>query len=177
MVINKFMNLLQLITQRESIRSYDPEKHVPQDVLLQILEAGRLAPSAANLQPWQFVLVSSPEKLTEVRTTYPRAWFADAPHVLIVTGNKEKAWKRADGYNSIETDLTIAMDHLILAAESQGVGTCWVGNFDYATLRSVLQLTDNEVVFAITPLGYPKDGFVKKGIKLRKPIDDVVRFI
>ena len=171
------MNLLQLISNRESIRSYNSEKPVLQDVLLQILEAGRLAPSAANLQPWQFVVVSSPEKLAEVRATYPRAWFADAPHILIVVGNKEKAWKRADGYNSIETDLTIALDYMILAAESHGVGTCWIANFDYIALRSVLKLAADEVIFAITPLGYPKEDFVKKGIKLRKPIDDVVKFI
>ncbi len=171
------MNFLEIINRRESIRSYDPTKQIPEDVLLYILEAGRLAPSAANFQPWQFVVVSSPEKLAAVRSTYPRAWFAEAPQVLIVTGNKEKAWKRADGYNSIETDLTIAMDHLILAAESQGLGTCWIANFDYPALRSVLQLTENEVIFAMTPLGYPKTGFVKKSHKLRKPIDDVVKFI
>lgn len=171
------MNFFQLISNRESIRSYDPEKPVSHEVLLQILEAGRLAPSAANLQPWQFVVVSSPEMLAKVRATYSRVWFADAPHVLIVVGNKEKAWKRADGYNSIETDLTIAMDHMILAAESFGVGTCWIANFDYLALRSVLRLADNEVIFAITPLGYPKEGFVMKGMKLRKPIDEVVKFI
>ncbi|MEI6753586.1 MAG: nitroreductase family protein [Paludibacter sp.] len=171
------MNLLQLISHRESIRSYDPSKPVSKDVLLQILEAGRLAPSAANLQPWQFIMVSSLAKLAEVRETYPRAWFADAPHVLIVVGNKEKTWKRADGYNSIETDLTIAMDHLILAAESQGVGTCWIANFDYQALRSVLQLAENEVVFALTPLGYPKEGFEKKGLKIRKPLPEVVKYI
>jgi len=171
------MNLLQLISHRESIRSYDPSKPVSKDVLLQILEAGRLAPSAANFQPWQFIVVSSPEKLAEVRSTYPRAWFADVPHILIVVGNKEKAWKRADGYNSIETDLTIAMDHLILAAESQGVGTCWIANFDYSALRAVLDLSDNEVIFAITPLGYPKEGFTKKGLKIRKTLDEIVKFI
>ena len=170
-------NFLNLITNRESIRSYYPDKQIPQKVLLQILEAGRLAPSAANLQPWKFVVVSSPEKLAEVRAAYPRAWFADAPHILVVTGNKDKAWKRADGYNSIETDMTIAMDHLILAAESQGLGTCWVANFDYAALRRALQLTDDEVVFAITPLGYQKEGFEKKGLKIRKTIDEVSKFI
>ena len=177
MVKYKCMNLLQLISNRESIRIYNPEMPVPQDVILQILDAGRLAPSAANLQPWQFVMVSSPAMLAKVRATYPRAWFADAPHILIVVGNKEKAWKRADGYNSIETDLTIAMDYMILAAESHGVGTCWIANFDYTALRSVLKLGPNEVIFAITPLGYPKEGFVKKGMKLRKPIDEVVKFI
>lgn len=171
------MDFFQLVNQRESIRSYDSEKPVPHDVLVQILEAGRVAPSAVNFQPWQFIVVSSPDMLEKVRKAYPRAWFVEAPYVLIVVGNKDDAWKRADGYNSIETDLTIAMDHMILAAESLGLSTCWVGNFDYSVLRSALGLKDNEVIFNITPLGYPKEGFVKKGGKNRKPFEEVVKFI
>jgi nitroreductase len=171
------MNLLQLISQRESIRSYDPAKPLLQEVLHQILEAGRLAPSAANLQPWQFIVVSSDEMLEKVRVSYPRQWFADAPHILIIKGNKDASWHRADDYNSIEADLTIALDHMILMAESLEVGTCWIANFDYEKLRTALQLAENEVVFAMTPLGYPKAGFVKKGNKMRKGFDEVVKFI
>ena len=56
---------------------------------------------------------------------YARDWFQKAPHVLIVLGDKKKSWNRSyDNYNSIETDLTIAMDHMILAAENEGVGSC-----------------------------------------------------
>ena len=171
------MNLLQLISQRESIRSYDPAKPLAKNILHQILEAGRLAPSAANLQPWQFIVVSSDEMLEKVRASYPRQWFADAPHILIVSGNKDSAWHRTDGYNSIETDLTIAMDHMILMAESLDVGTCWIANFNHAILQSALKLEENEVFFAMTPLGYPKEGFVKKGNKMRKAFDEVVKFI
>lgn len=171
------MDFMKLVTERESIRNYDPKRPVEREILEQILEAGRLAPSAANLQPWKFLLVSSEHILEQVRSVYPRAWFVEAPHILIVTGNEQLAWHRADGYNSIETDLTIAMDHMILAAENAGVGTCWVGNFDYVALRNILQLTDDEVVFAMTPLGYTKSGFTKKMQKSRKSFDEVVRFI
>lgn len=171
------MKIIELIQARESIRSYDPKRPVSQDVLMQIAEAGRLAPSAANLQPWKFVFVSTEAKLEAVRRTYPRSWFADAPHVLIVVGDKSEAWKRQDGYCSIETDLTIAMDHMILAASGLGLATCWVGNFDYEQLRAVLQLSENELVFAITPLGYPKADFETKGLKTRKPAEQVVSFI
>lgn len=171
------MNFLRLISERESIRNYDPENLVQLNELMAILDAGCIAPSAANLQPWRFLMVMSPEILVEIRKTYPRTWFADAAQVLIVTGNKEKAWKRPDGYNSIETDLAIAMDHMILAAESMGVATCWIANFDYEKLRSVLNLEKDEVVFAMTPIGYPKEGFVKKGVKFRKQFDEVVRFM
>jgi nitroreductase len=171
------MDFFELVAGRESIRSYDPQKPLSHDVLAQILEAGRLAPSAANRQPWRFIVVSSEAKLAEIRSAYTRPWFSDAPHVLIIVGNKEQSWKRSDGYNSIETDLTIAADHLILAAESLGIGTCWIGNFDYEIVRSVLELNNDEVVFVLTPLGYPQEGFEKKGTKVRKAFDEVVKFI
>ena len=171
------MNVIDLIRSRESIRSFDPERPVSQDVLMQIAEAGRLAPSAANLQPWRFIFASSCDALQAVRSTYPRTWFADAPHVLIVVGNKDAAWKRQDGYNSLETDLAIAMDHMILAATNFGVATCWVGNFDYEQLRNILQLSENEIVYALTPLGYPKTDFEAKAKKTRKSLDQIVKFI
>lgn len=171
------MNVIDLIRSRESIRSFDPERPVSHDVLMQIAEAGRLAPSAANLQPWRFVFASSYDALQAVRSTYSRTWFADAPHVLIVVGNKDAAWKRQDGYNSLETDLAIAMDHMILAATNFGVATCWVGNFDYEQLRNILQLSENEIVYALTPLGYPKTDFEAKAKKTRKSLDQIVKFI
>jgi nitroreductase len=170
-------DFLHLVANRESIRSYDPKRIISNEDLLTILESGRLAPSAANYQPWKFLLISSPDMLSKVRKCYPRTWFADALHILIVVGNRNKAWVRDDGYNSIETDLTIAMDHMILAAESLGIGTCWIAHFNYVLLREVLDLSDEEVVFTLTPLGYPKDGFVKRGLKNRKPIDEVVKFL
>ena len=172
------MNFYELIRNRESIRNYDPDRPVPEEVLLRILEAGRLAPSAVNFQPWRFLVISSPEMLAKVRPCYPRPWFADAPHILVVVGREDDAWVReADGYNSLETDLTIAMDHMILAAEYEGVGTCWVGAYNPFKLKEALSLTDDETVYSITPLGYPKAGFEKKGSKKRKAMEEVVEFL
>ncbi|NJK87577.1 MAG: nitroreductase [Bacteroidales bacterium] len=160
------MNIYDLIKQRESVRDYDPERIVEKEKLMRILNAGRLAPSAANKQPWRFLLVSSPTMLEKVRECYHKPWFRRAPHILIITGNENESWKRSfDGYNSIETDLTIAMDHIILAAEYEGVGTCWIAAFDPYILQEALELGDNEKVFAITPLGYPGSGYQRKEAK------------
>ena len=82
------MEFRDLIKTRESVRDYDPSKPVSKEVLNRILEAGRLAPSAANRQPWTFVVVSSEEKLKVVRECYPRKWFQQAPHILVVVGDK-----------------------------------------------------------------------------------------
>jgi nitroreductase len=172
------MEFYDLILSRESIRNYDPERPVPKKILEKIMDAGRLAPSACNIQPWKFLVVSSPEMLNKVRACYSRNWFRDAPHILIVVGLKDKAWKRSyDGYNSIETDVAIAMTHLILAAENEGVGTCWIEAYNPAILREALSLSEDQLVFGITPLGYTRPGFNKNAVKNRKPLDEIADFL
>ena len=172
------MKYLDLVKNRVSIRDYNPKLKVDKDTLLRIIEAGRLAPSAANKQPWRFILVSSEEMLEKIRPCYHREWFKQAPHILIVVGDKTKSWvRKTDNYNSIETDLTIAMDHMILAAESENVGTCWIAAFDNDILRNALQLNNDEVVYSITPLGYQNKGYQKPTEKIRKPINEVLKII
>lgn len=174
------MDFFQVILERESVRNYDPGRPVDGKVLDRILEAGRNAPSACNQQPWKFLVVSSPGLLAKVHGCYSRDWFSGSPHVLIVKGDRNAAWVReSDAYNSLETDLAIAMDHMILAAENEGVSTCWVEAFNPARLREVLELKPTEFVFAMTPLGYPKAGFEKKGAsrKTRKALGEIAEFL
>jgi nitroreductase len=166
-----------LVSARSSVRDYDPSRPVPRQVLERILEAGRLAPSAANRQPWKLLVISSPEALAGVRRCYARQWFQDAPQVLVVVGSLPAAWTRqADGWNSLETDLAIAMDHLVLAATNEGVGTCWIAAFQPDVLRTALGLGPDERVFAVTPLGYPRQGAGAGRPKERKTFDEVVEF-
>jgi nitroreductase len=156
------MEYYDLIRSRESIRNYDTNRPLTKEILEKILDAGRVAPSAANYQPWKFLVISSSSILEKVRASYNYQWFKDAPHILIVLGLKNKAWIRNyDGYNSIETDVAIAMTHLILAAENEGVGTCWIAAYNPAILKEALNLKDDQVIFGITPLGYTKPGFRK----------------
>ncbi len=172
------MEFSDLIRSRESVRNYDPDHPVAPEILTRILDAGRLAPSACNIQPWRFVVISSDDALEKVRKCYPRDWLRDAPHILVIAGLKDQAWiRKYDGYNSIETDLAIAMTHIILAAENEGVATCWIEAYDPVLLRETLNIPENQVIFGITPLGYPKTGFKKSGIKQRKPLDNIVEFL
>jgi len=166
-----------LVRARSSVRDYDPSRPVARPVLERILEAGRLAPSAANRQPWKFLVISTPEALAGVRGGYVRQWFHDAPQVLAVVGSAKAAWTRqADGWNSLETDLAIAMDHLVLAAANEGVGTCWIANFQPDVLRMALHLREDERVFSVTPLGYPRQGVDAERLKERKAFDEVVEY-
>jgi nitroreductase len=116
--------------------------------------------------------------LDKVKACYNREWFKEVPHILVIVGLKDKAWNRSyDGYNSIETDVAIAMTHIILAAENEGVGTCWIEAYDPAMLKKALDLDENQVVFGITPLGYPKTDYKKALLKKRKPLSDIIEFI
>ena len=172
------MEYTELIRSRESIRNYDPNRPVPKEILVKILEAGRLAPSACNYQPWKFLVISSSVMLEKVRVCYQRDWFKDAPHVLVILGLKDQAWKRSyDGYNSIETDVAIAMTHIILAAENEGVGACWVEAYNPAVLKDAINQGENQLIFGITPLGYTKSGFKKASEKNRKSLEEIVEFI
>jgi nitroreductase len=172
------MEYYRLINGRESIRDYDPEKKISKETLEKILDAGRIAPSAKNLQPWKFLVIQSREMLEKIRPCYRGEWFKKAPVILVVMGNKDQAWVRSyDGYNSIETDLTIAMTHLILAAENEGVGTCFIEAYDPVLLKEALGLNDNQVVYSITPLGYPHEGFKKRADKVRKSLNEVVKYL
>ena len=160
------MEYIDLIHSRESIRNYDPNRPVPNEIMEKILDAGRLAPSACNIQPWKFLVISSSEMLEKVRLCYNRQWFKDAPHILVILGLKNQAWKRSyDGYNSIETDVAIAMTHIILGAENEGVGTCWIAAYDPEILKKALNTEEGQMIFGITPLGYPRPGFKKGFIK------------
>jgi nitroreductase len=89
-----------------------------------------------------------------------------------------QAWNRGyDGYNSIETDIAIAITHIILAAENEGVGTCWIMAYNPALLKAAINPDANQLIFGITPLGYPKAGFEKASNKERKTLADIVEFL
>jgi nitroreductase len=172
------MEYTELIRTRESVRNYDPNRSVPKEILEKILDAGRLAPSACNYQPWKFLVISSSAMLEKVKACYNRDWFKDAPHILVVLGLRDQAWNRSyDGYNSVETDVAIAMTHIILAAENEGLGTCWIAAYNPVKLKEAINPDSNQLIFGITPLGYPKPGFKKTLTKERKPLSDVVEFL
>jgi len=172
------MEFYEVIKKRRSIRSYDPEKRVEEMVLHRILEAGRMAPSACNYQPWRFLLISSQGMLKQVRPCYPRPWFQQAPHILAVAGRKDKAWIRGyDGFNSLHTDLAIAMEHIILAATNEGVATCWICAFDPRILYQSLDLSPGEEILALTPLGYPPDGYKGEQTTERKALTDLLQIL
>ena len=148
------MDFQELIRVRRSLRGYKSDP-IGEDVLYRVLGAGRIAPTAANLQPFHLIVVTDADTRARMKTVYARDWFYTAPVIVVGCVEPAKAWQRADGFNAAELDMGIVMDHIILAATEEGLATCWVCNFDEAKIKEILGVPPEVRVLAMTPLGYP----------------------
>ena len=164
---------LELAEKRRSVRAYKPDP-VPDDLLQAVLEAGRLAPSACNKQPWRFIVVRSETGRRALGAAYAREWFWKAPVVIAVCILPKEAWVRSyDGQNYAMVDGALAMDHMTLSAAELGLGTCWIGAFDPAAAREILGLPDGVEIVGMTPLGYP-DVEPNPRARSRRPMGETV---
>lgn len=168
------MSFQDLIRQRYSVRAYKPDP-VPDDLLAQILEAGRLAPTAANKQPFRVIVIHTKGREAELNRIYHREWFVQAPLILCVCTVRAEAWQRTmyDGKSHADVDATIVMDHMILAAAELGLGTCWIAAFNPAAAREILALPPEVEPVLFTPLGFPAD---QPKVKERRPLSELVRY-
>jgi nitroreductase len=146
---------LRLATARYSVRSFQARSVEPEK-LAEILEAGRVAPTACNNQPQRIKVIADADGLTKVDACTPCRF--GAPAVLLVCYDKAVCWERKfDGATSGEVDAAIVATHLVLAAQDAGLGTCWVMYFDPAKTAELFSLPANIVPVAFLPLGYPAD--------------------
>lgn len=168
------MSFQDLIRNRYSVRAYKPDP-VPDDLLAQVLEAGRLAPTAANKQPFRIIVIHTKGREAELSRIYHREWFVQAPLILCVCTVRAEAWRRAmyDGKSHADVDATIVMDHMILAAADLGLGTCWIAAFDPAAAREILGIPDEVEPVLFTPLGFPAD---QPKPKERRPLAELVKY-
>jgi nitroreductase len=167
------MEFSELIRKRYSVRAYRPDP-VAMETVQQVLEAARLAPTAANRQPFRILVIATAGREAGLRRIYGRAWFTQAPLVLAICALPAQAWVRMDGKCYADVDVAIAMDHLVLAATNLGLGTCWIAAFNPAVAREVLELPEGVEPIAFTPLGYPADQPRKKE---RQPLSDLVQYL
>jgi len=166
------MEFSELILSRYSVRAYE-SKPVPDEKLQMVLNAASMAPTAANRQPFQIIVIHTQNREEELRKIYNRDWFTQAPIVICVVGTPDQAWVRHDGANYTYVDVAIAMDHLILAASNIGLGTCWIAAFNPDAAREFLGLPRDVEPIVFTPLGYPAD--LRKE-KTRKSLSKLVRY-
>ena len=173
------MSVPDIIRIRRSIRKYKSDP-IPEELLDQMLEALRLAPSACNYQPWRFIVVRDAATLQAVaHASRDQMFIAQAPVVIVGCGFPDKAFQRMGGYgNSIDLDLAIALDHLMLAAAEAGLGTCWIGAFDEQAVKDILGVPEDAKVVALTPLGYPAEPGLIHPVEpgRRKNRSEVIKF-
>lgn len=165
------MDFYEIISNRRSIRAYKKDP-VEDDKLDRILNAARLAPTAANKQPLSLVVIKNDEIKHKFKDAYSQEWFFTAPIIICACALPDEAWKRNDGKKYVDVDVAIAMDHLILAATAEGLGTCWIAAFKPEVVKEILNLPDNIDPLILTPLGYPE---VIPEPTSRKPLDGIVR--
>lgn len=165
------MDIFEILKNRRSIRKY-LKKVVEENKLNKILEFASLSPSAMNLQPYAFIVISKKSIIKEISLACNQEW--EAPIIIAVCSFPDQAWKRDDGEEYWKADAAIATNNISLIAHSLGLGTCWIAAFQEEKIRDILQIKPQVRVFALTPVGYPDE---KKGpVKKRKSIEELVHY-
>ena len=167
------MDFLTLARQRCSVRDFEPTP-VENEKLLQMLEAGRVAPTAANRQPQHFLVINDESGFERLRSV---GFHTSAPLVIIVCGDHNSALVRGDNKTFLDADVSIATDHIMLAAEALGLSSCWLGWFDPAEMRKAFDVPAHVEPMSILIIGYGKE---KKSADRhstdRKPLDEFVHY-
>lgn len=168
------MDVFEAIQKRHSVRAYESTP-VSKEILEKILEAARLAPSAGNIQPWHFVVVTDAEKRVKLAKIPFAGFLREAPVVIVGCGN-HKASPRW-----FMVDVAIAMQNMVLAATAEGLGTCWVGSFNEEEVKEMLKIPGDYRVVALLALGYPRKKIDIQGrllhlVRKRKRLEEIVSF-
>lgn len=165
---------MEAIKTRRSVRKYK-ETPVPENLLKEVLNAARCAPSADNAQPWRILVVRDEQlKHRLAAACNSQKFISQAPVLLVACGIPDEAFQTVGGYMSSHViDTSIAVDHLTLAAHSVGLGTCWIAWFKEDKVREILGIPEDVRVVALTPLGYPDEVPEKTP---RKNLEDLIAY-
>lgn len=161
------MSLVEVVLSRRSIRRYE-QKEIPKDVLDKILDAGRQAPSAANKQPWHFIVVSDLEIKKKLSKGMFNRFIKNAPFTIVGCAHKDLI---AGKWSIVST--TIALQNMVVAAWAMGVGSCWIGDFNEGKVKKLLSIPENWNIVALVSFGYPAE---KPQPRKRKPVEEIVGF-
>ena len=166
------MDLAEAIRKRRSIRKYLPRK-IENDKLDRVLEAGRLAPSARNLQEWRFIVVRDDGRRKRLAEAAKGQTFVGEAPVVIAACATITDYVMTCGQLTYPIDLAIAVEHMVLAAAAEGLGTCWIGAFYEEEVKKVLSIPPEIRVVALLPMGYPDESPAPRP---RKEMDEIVAF-
>ena len=177
------MTFLDLVSSRQSVRAFDPDRSVEKEKIERIIEIARLAPSACNAQPWSFVVVDDPELKNKVadatssRVLGMNHFTKQAPVHLLLVEEKVNISSGIGGWikkkDFAQMDLGIVAAHIVLAAEAEGLGTCIVGWFDEDKVKDLVHIPASKRVWLDIVIGYGTQPLRKKN---RKSIDKIVSY-
>jgi nitroreductase len=149
------MDFLTLAKERYSVRKFST-KPIEKDKLDQVLQAGRLAPTASNLQPQRILVINSKTALAKLKECTP--YHFNAPAAMLVCYDKTACWQRNfDGKSSGDVDVSIVTTHMMLEAADIGLGSTWVMYFQPEKMKEIYNLPDSFVPVALLVIGYPAD--------------------
>lgn len=148
---NDEQTVMNAIYNRRSIRSYIINKPVEKDKILKLLDAGMAAPSACNLQPWEFIVVTEAETLSSLEGAITQG-VQNAPMAMVICGNTSKTpWKSEDW----KIDCSAAVENMMLVATTIGLGSVWIGSFEDDKVREIFDIPDSIGIMSVIYFGYP----------------------
>lgn len=166
------MDVMEAIKTRRSVRRY-LNKEIPSELLNELLEAARVAPSASNRQDWQFVVVRDPAVRRQLAEAAGQSFIATASVIIVGVSTNPKRIMSCE-VPAYAVDLAIATTNITLVAAARGLGTCWIGAFDQRRVKETLGVPLEFKVVLLLPVGYPDDS---PRPKIRKSMDEVVSYI
>ncbi len=167
------MEFIKVCKERQAVRKFKSEP-VSDEIIRKILEVGRLAPTAKNLQPQKIYVVSSNEGLAKIDKASPCRY--NAPVVLLVCSDKKIAWSK-ENYSTYEMDACIVATHLMLGATSYGIDNIWIEMFDKDIIKSEFNLEENIEPICLIPLGYRADDYAGNPLhNKRKELEETVKY-
>lgn len=166
------MDFTDVVKKRRSIRKYKPDP-IPPEIIVRILEVGQLAPTWANMQGARVIVIDDPTQVKTVAELSGQRWLINSlpPIILVMCISPRDSGKNVSGLEYFLVDAAIVMEHIVLAATNEGLGTCWIGYFPEEKLRDPLAIPKLSRIIALTPLGYP-DQVPKE--QIRNPIKNMV---
>ncbi|MGM0441405.1 MAG: nitroreductase family protein [Elusimicrobiota bacterium] len=167
------MDVKKAIRTRRSVRNYREEKKVEEEKLTEVLQAGRLAPSASNRQEWRYVVVKDSKTRQKLSQAAGQSQVAEAPVVIACCAVTDQHVMSC-GQKCYPIDLAISIDHMTLQAAELGLGTCWIGAFDPQKVKNILGIPEEVEVVEMLTLGYPKDRLTEKP-KDRLALSEIVK--
>ena len=170
------MNVFEAIKERRSIRSFKEEDVKEEDIEM-LIEAARWAPSAGNIQPWEFIIVRRHELKKELaEAAFGQAFVEEAPIVIVVCADENRSFQgysvRGKTLYCIQ-DTAAAIQNIHLTAHSLGLGTCWIGAFSEGETARILKVPNGVRPVAIVPIGYPAESPAPRN---RRPINQIIHY-